>query len=157
MEKIAVFPGSFDPITIGHKEIILRFAPLFDKIIVLIGKNDTKKTLFSLEQRIGWVKDTFQNCPNIFVDAYEGLTTDYCIEVKANYILRGIRNGIDFEFEKNIDLMNKQLHPEVETLFLTSLPKFAHVSSSLIREIYIRNRDISAFIPPEVKIPFENK
>ena len=129
---------------------------MFDKIVVLIGKNDLKKTLFTIQQRTQWVENTFSEFSNIEVDVYDGLTIDYCRKINASYIIRGIRNGVDYEFEKNIALMNKELLPEVETLFLTSLPHFAHISSSLIREIYVRKHDVSNFIPSEVHIPFEN-
>ena len=114
--KVAVFPGSFDPITKGHEDIILRAIPLFDKIIVAVGENANKKYMFSREQRMTWIDETFSKYENVVADTYSGLTVDYCQRVEANYILRGLRNPGDFEFEKAIAQTNRKLMPNLETI-----------------------------------------
>src|SRR6478609_7996169 len=107
MKRIALFPGTFDPITVGHLNILERAIPLFDEIVIGIGLNSSKSTLFPLEQRENWIKEIFKNTPNVRVESYEGLTVDFCQKINANYILRGLRNMSDFDYEKNIAQMNK--------------------------------------------------
>jgi pantetheine-phosphate adenylyltransferase len=152
MKRIAVFPGSFDPITKGHESVILRSLGLFDTIIVAVGKNSEKKYMFPLEQRIQWIKDVFTNNPQIIIDSYEGLTTEFCKKNNANFILRGLRTSADFEFERSISQMNKKMFPEVETVFLIALPEYNALSSSIIRDIYRNHGDITPFIPDKIKL-----
>ena len=152
MKRIAVFPGSFDPITKGHESIILRSLGMFDTIIVAVGKNAEKKHMFPLEQRIQWIKDVFAGYPQIIVDAYEGLTTEYCRQHQAQFILRGLRTSADFEFERSISQMNKKMLPEVETVFLMALPEYNALSSSIIRDIYRNHGDITSFIPGNIRL-----
>ena len=116
MTRIAVFPGSFDPITKGHEDLIRRALPLFDKVIVAIGVNAEKKYMFPLEKRINWIKNTFASETNLEVHNYEGLTVDYCLNIGAQYIIRGLRDSRDFEFEKSIAQMNRELAPKIETI-----------------------------------------
>lgn len=151
--KIAVFPGSFDPITSGHVALVHRGLPLFDKVIVAIGVNSQKQSLFSLEQRIQWIKDVFADCPNVEVDTFERLTAHYCQRVGANYILRGLRNASDFDYEKTISQLNSIVGKGLETVFLISEPEHSHISSTIVREIIKGGGDASAFLPKEVK-PF---
>ncbi|MFZ4726562.1 MAG: pantetheine-phosphate adenylyltransferase [Paludibacter sp.] len=150
--KIAVFPGSFDPITIGHESIIKRAVPMFDQIIVAIGKNADKKSFFPIEIRINWIKDGFKDYPTIIVSEYSGLTIDFCKSVGAQYILRGLRTSADFEFERSVGQINKQLYPEIETIFLLSLPEHTSLSSSIIRDIISNGGDASQFVPKSVKL-----
>ena len=150
--KIAVFPGSFDPITIGHESIIKRAVPLFDKIIIAVGKNADKKNFFPIEKRIKWIKEEFKDYPSITVSEYIGLTIDFCKSVNAQYLLRGLRTSADFEFERSVGQINKQLYPEIETVFLLSLPEHTSVSSSIIRDIVINGGDASLFVPKSVKL-----
>jgi pantetheine-phosphate adenylyltransferase len=150
--KIAVFPGSFDPITIGHESIIKRAVPMFDQIIVAIGKNADKKSFFPIEKRINWIKDGFKDYPTIIVSEYSGLTIDFCKSVGAQYILRGLRTSADFEFERSVGQINKQLYPEIETVFLLSLPEHTSLSSSIIRDIISNGGDASQFVPKSVKL-----
>lgn len=150
--RIAIFPGSFDPITLGHEDLIRRATPLFDKIIVAVGINSQKKSLFSLEQRIDWLNDVFKNDQNVFVDSYEGLTVRFCKEQKSKFIIRGLRNSSDFEYEKQISQLNKILGEGIETIFLVSQPEFSHISSSIVREIIKNNGDASTLIPKSIHI-----
>ncbi|MFZ4411648.1 MAG: pantetheine-phosphate adenylyltransferase [Bacteroidales bacterium] len=150
--KIAVFPGSFDPITIGHESIIKRAVPLFDQIIVAIGKNADKKSFFPIEKRIEWVQSVFADYPSITVSEYSGLTIDFCKSVDAQYILRGLRTSADFEFERRVGQINKQLYPEIENVFLLSLPEHTSLSSSIIRDIVSNGGDASIFVPKSVKL-----
>ena len=150
--KIAVFPGSFDPITIGHESIIKRAVPMFDKIIVAIGKNADKKNFFPLEKRIEWIKAVFKDNPSITVSEYSGLTIDFCKSVNAQYLLRGLRTSADFEFERRVGQINKLLYPEIETIFLLSLPEHTSLSSSIIRDIISNGGDASQFVPKSVKL-----
>jgi pantetheine-phosphate adenylyltransferase len=150
--KIAVFPGSFDPITIGHESIIKRAVPLFDKIIVAVGKNADKKSFFPIEKRINWIKEEFKDYPTIIVSEYTGLTIDFCKSVNAQYLLRGLRTSADFEFERSVGQINKQLYPEIETVFLLSLPEHTSVSSSIIRDIISNGGNASCFVPKSVKL-----
>lgn len=145
--KIAVFPGSFDPITVGHESIILRSLKLFDKVILAIGVNSQKNYMFSLDQRKSSLKRCFSDYPQIEITDYSGLTVDYCKKINANFIIRGLRVAADFEFERNIALMNKELAPEIETLFLISEPKHSALSSTVVRDIYRNGGDISKFVP----------
>lgn len=150
--NIAVFPGSFDPITLGHLDIIRRALPLFDKIIIGIGTNTTKKNLFSLEKREVWIKNIFKLEKKITVRHYMGLTVDFCKKMNAQYVLRGLRSSTDYEYETAIAQMNKSLSENIETIFIVSLPQFAHISSSIVREIIISGGNAKQFLPEEVLI-----
>ena len=152
MEKIAVFPGSFDPITKGHVSIVIRAIPLFDKIIVAIGKNSVKQGYFDIEKRIEWIKYAFKNNPTVSATVFEGLTVDFCEKMSATHILRGIRNSADFEYEKNIAQMNRSIQPALETIFLLTTPELTHIHSSLIREIHRYGGDIAQFIPDGISL-----
>ena len=148
--KIAVFPGTFDPVTIGHTNIIERGESLFDKVYIAIGVNDKKKTYFDLETRITWLEKLYKDNNKIFIESYEGLTVDFCKKVNAGFILRGLRSMEDFEYEKRIALVNKQLLPQVESVFLYSTAEFGAVSSSFVREILSCSGDVSSFVPEEL-------
>lgn len=152
MDRIVLFPGSFDPITLGHENIVRRAIPLFDKIIIAVGKNANKNYMFSLEQRIQWIKDTFADVPTVEVCTYEGLTVDFAIEQGANFLLRGVRNPADFEFEKSIAMANRQMHPEMETVFLLTSARYSYISSSIVRDVLRNGGDYSLFVPAAVRI-----
>jgi len=149
--RIAVFPGSFDPFTKGHEAIVRRGISLFDKIIVAIGENSEKKSFFRLEQRLAWIEEIFSDVDNVEVTSYAGLTSKFCESVHAKYILRGLRNGTDFAFEKNIALVNKEMHGELETVFLLTDPEYAYITSTIVREILKHGGDASKFIPEQIK------
>lgn len=157
MENIALFPGSFDPITLGHVSIVKRAVPLFDKIIVALGVNATKQHMFSVEQRQQWIEEVFSDEPKVVVQTYSGLTIDYCKEVNAQYILRGLRTAADFEFERGIGQVNKMLYPDLDTVFLLTEPKFTPISSSIVRDVYRNGGDISAMVPPAVSDTLSEK
>ncbi|MCF8228460.1 MAG: pantetheine-phosphate adenylyltransferase [Bacteroidales bacterium] len=150
MEKIAVFPGSFDPITRGHESIIRRAVPLFDKIVVAIGQNVEKKVLFPLEKRKTWIEQTFKNEDKISVDVYSGLTVDYCRKMNARFLLRGLRTSADFEFERSIGQVNKKLYPDIETVFLLTTPELTAINSSIVRDVFSHGGDISQLVPDGV-------
>lgn len=151
MERIALFPGSFDPITKGHESIIRRALPLFDKIIVGIGVNDEKKSFFTAEQRVSWIRELFVDDPNVEVIEYDGLTVDICKMYNANYILRGLRTSADFEFERMVGQINKKLENDIETVYFLTLPEYTTLNSSVVREVYKYGGDISQFVPVTVK------
>lgn len=151
--KIAVFPGSFDPITLGHVDLVSRALPLFDKIVVAVGINSKKESLFSLEQRMQWLRDVFSDMPNVEVDSFEGLTVHYCKRIKAKYLLRGLRNASDFDYEKTISQLNHIVGNQIDTVFFISKPEYSHISSTIVREIITGGGDASPFVPPEVVIP----
>jgi len=149
--KRAIFPGSFDPITMGHVDIIRRSLPLFDELIIAIGVNSTKKYMFSLGQRKAFIEATFADEPKIKVDTYEGLTVDYCEEIEANFILRGLRNPADFEFEKTITQVNRRLS-NIETVFLLTSAETSFISSSTVREVIHFKGDYSSMVPSAVRL-----
>jgi len=151
MERIAVFPGSFDPITKGHESIIRRAVPLFDHIIVAIGENPEKKSFFELERRIKWVREVFAGVSAVSVESYHGLTVDFCKEKGARFLLRGLRTSADFEFERSIGQINKNLYPEIETVFLLTTPEYTALNSSIVREILKNGGNPSQFVPDVVK------
>ncbi len=152
MKKIAVFPGSFDPITIGHYDLIKRALPLFDEIVVAVGINSQKKTLFSLDQRMSWLEEVFSDYDNVKVDYFEKLTVDFCNKIGAHYLIRGLRNASDFDYEKTISQLNNILGHGLETIFLISKPEYSHISSTIVREIIKGGGDASPFLPKEIKI-----
>ena len=152
MEKIAVFPGSFDPFTVGHENIVLRALSLFDKIIVAIGVHSTKQPLLKLEARVKMVNKVFQSCDQVSADYFEGLTVDYCRKVKATHMLRGIRTAADFEYERAIAQINKRMLPSVESVFLLTTPEHTPVNSTIIRDIIWNNGDASQFLPAGIDI-----
>ncbi|MBA3648155.1 MAG: pantetheine-phosphate adenylyltransferase [Chitinophagales bacterium] len=151
MNKIAVFPGSFDPITIGHVDIINRGLPLFDKIVIGVGINSQKQYLFSIEKRIEWIKKIFEFEPKIFIQSYTGLTVNFCDQQQAQFILRGIRGSGDFEFERAISHTNRVLSRKIDTIFLLANPSLASVSSSIVRDVIVNGGDASPFIPEEIE------
>ena len=153
--KIAVFPGSFDPITRGHVDLVRRASPLFDKIIVAIGLNSVKKSLFSLEQRIEWLEDVFKNDDKVEIGSFEGLTVHFCQKVNSRYLIRGLRNASDFDYEKTISQLNSIVGENIETVFFISRPEFSHISSTIVREIIIGHGNAESFLPPEIKISYE--
>ncbi|MEY4280632.1 MAG: pantetheine-phosphate adenylyltransferase [Bacteroidota bacterium] len=149
-QRICLFPGTFDPITKGHTDIIDRALGLFDALIIGIGINSSKQPMFSLEQRIAWIESIYKNEPKIKVIAYEGLTIDCCKKYNAQFILRGIRYINDFEYEKAIADMNRMLAPEVETVFLTCTPLYSTISSTLVRDVIRNNGNVHQFIPDAI-------
>jgi pantetheine-phosphate adenylyltransferase len=152
MNRIAVFPGSFDPITKGHENVVRRAAGMFDEIIVAIGHNTTKQSMFSMEQRSNWVEQTFADLANVRTVIYEGLTVDFCKQHGARFLLRGLRNSGDFEYERTIAHMNKALWPELETVLMFTDTAFVSVHSTVIREIIKNLGDVSEFVPSSVKL-----
>lgn len=150
--KIAVFPGSFDPITIGHVDLVERALPLFDKVYVAIGENTKKQYVYPLEQRIAWLNEVFAKHDNVLVDYYTGLTVTFCREVGARYLLRGLRNASDFDYEKTISQLNHIIGDSIETVFLISKPEYSHISSTIVREIIKGGGDATPFLPSEVRV-----
>lgn len=147
----AIFPGSFDPITLGHYDIIKRALPLFDEIVVAIGINAEKKYMFSLEDRKKFIEESFKDEPKVSVVTYEGLTIDLCHKLEAQFILRGLRNPADFEFEKAIAHTNRQLS-DIETVFLLTAIDTSHISSSIVRDVIRNGGDYTILVPESVKI-----
>jgi pantetheine-phosphate adenylyltransferase len=152
MERIAVFPGSFDPITIGHESIIRRACSLFDRIIVAIGENAEKQSYFDIDRRLGFIEQTFADEQKVSVAKYSGLTVDFCKKVGAQYLLRGLRTSADFEFERSIGQVNKKLYPEIETIFLLTAPEHTSLNSSIVRDILRNGGDASPFVPAAVSL-----
>ena len=150
MKTIAIFPGSFDPITLGHVSVVNRAIPLFDKMIIGIGVNAEKKSMFSADKRKKWIEEVFINEPSVSVETFTGLTVDFCRAKGARYILRGLRTAADFEFERGIGQINKKLFPDIDTLFLLTEPEFTPISSSIVREILRYHGDVSSMVPFEV-------
>lgn len=152
MEKIAVFPGSFDPFTVGHESIVNRASKLFDKIIIAIGLNPKKDALFTLEERKNFIRQVFEDNPKIEIVHFEGLTVEFCKRVGAGYILRGLRTSADFEFERAIAQVNKSMYKEIETVFFLTITEHTPINSSIVRDIYRHGGDISKFIPSKMKL-----
>lgn len=148
--RIALFPGTFDPVTFGHLDIIERSLPLFDRVYVGIGTNSNKAPMFTAAQRIEWLDEIFRDEPKVKSIMYEGLTVDCCRQINAGYIIRGIRYVNDFEYEKAIADMNRSLDPAIETVFLTCLPKYTSVASTLVRDVIRNGGDVSGFVPAPV-------
>ncbi|MBL7889381.1 MAG: pantetheine-phosphate adenylyltransferase [Bacteroidia bacterium] len=151
-KRIAIFPGSFDPITKGHENILHRALPLFDEIIVAIGKNSSKQNFFSLEQREAWIKQVFAKEPKVRVETYTGLTIEFCKKMNAQFILRGLRTSADFEFEKAIAQNNKVMAPGIETIFILPVPELSAINSTIVRDIIRNNGDASQFVPQGIDL-----
>lgn len=147
MKRIAVFPGTFDPVTKGHVDIVVRGAKLFDEVIVAIGINSKKAMLFDLNQRTKWLQESFEHISNVRIEHYEGLTVEFCKKIGAQYLLRGLRNGTDFDYESHIAQLNKSLNEEIETVFILSSPELGYISSTLVRDLIIHNGDYQKFLP----------
>ena len=145
--KTAVFAGSFDPITRGHEDIVMKALPLLDEIIIAIGVNIDKKYAFPLEKRIKWIENTFAEYPKVKVVSYQGLTVDFCKKMNAGFIIRGLRNTTDFEYESIVAEANKKLAPDIETVFFLSDPSLRCVSSTVVRDLVKNGADLSSFIP----------
>ncbi|MGD1846146.1 MAG: pantetheine-phosphate adenylyltransferase [Salibacteraceae bacterium] len=152
MERIAVFPGSFDPITKGHEAVVKRAIPLFDKVVVAIGVNSTKSGFFPLEQRLTFLKQTFEGLPTVEVTQYSGLTINYCKGIGAQFLLRGLRNTADFNYEFTIASMNRQVGA-VETVFLMTDPEFLAINSTVVRDIIRNGGDATPFLPNALQLP----
>lgn len=147
--KIALFPGSFDPVTKAHVDILKRSLPLFDKVIIGIGLNSTKAAYLSIEKRKEMLSVVFANEPKVEVQTYEGLTVEFCKKIKASHMIRGIRTVSDFEYEKAIAQMNHALAPDIESIFIVSKPGYSSISSTIVRDIMRNNGDVSQFLPKE--------
>lgn len=149
-KRIAVFAGTFDPITLGHISVIERALALFDEIVIGVGHNSNKQCYFPLEQRLKWIKKIFHNSPNIKVYTYEGLTIDFCKSVNAHFILRGLRDGKDFEYERSLGMMNHAIANDIETVYLVTEPQYSAINSIIIRDILKHGGNASQFLPKEV-------
>jgi pantetheine-phosphate adenylyltransferase len=150
-KRKAVFPGSFDPITTGHVDLVKRALPLFDEIIIAIGGNSQKQTLFALEDRKKWIEKVFEGEPKVKVDVFEGLTVHFSKKVGARFLIRGLRNASDFDYEKTISQLNHIIGEDIETLFLISKPEFSHISSTIVREIIKGGGNARPFLPEGVQ------
>jgi len=151
MSRICLFPGTFDPLTLGHTDIIDRALPLFDKLVIGIGRNINKKPMFSEKQRLKWIREIYKDNPKVEALAYDGLTVECCRKAGANFILRGIRYVNDFEYEKAIADMNRSIDHKIETIFLTCLPQYTSVASTLVRDVLRNGGDVSQFLPAVVR------
>lgn len=147
MKKIAVFPGSFDPITIGHVDVLMRSRSLFDEIYVAIGVNSQKSILYPLEKRLEWIEKICKPYTNIHVVHFTGLTAHFCKSIGAQYLLRGVRNSTDYEYEKTISQINQTLVEGLETVFIIARPELSHISSTIVRELILGKADLSPFVP----------
>lgn len=152
MKRIAIFPGSFDPITKGHENILHRALPLFDEIIVAIGKNSSKQNYFPLEEREKWIRQVFANEPKVRVEIYTGLTIDFCKKMDAKYILRGLRTSADFEFEKAIAQNNKIMASDIETIFILPIPELSAINSTIVRDIVRNGGNARPFVPEGINL-----
>jgi len=152
MKKVAVFAGSFDPFTVGHESVVRRALPLFDKIIIAVGFNQEKKQLFSIEKRMAMINDVFNDEPKVSIDKYTGLTVDYCRKTGAKYLLRGLRTAADFEFERTIAQLNKNMYPQVESVFILALPEHTPITSTIVRDIIRFKGDASKFLPKKTDL-----
>lgn len=150
MKRICLFPGTFDPVTLGHTDIIDRALPLFDELVIGIGINSSKVPMFTVEQRVEWIREIYKQEPKIKVASYEGLTVNFCKEIKARFILRGIRYVSDFEYEKAIADINRKMEHEVETIFLTCSPEYSTIASTLVRDVIRYKGDAAQFLPDVV-------
>lgn len=155
--RIAVFPGSFDPITVGHESVILRALQLFDKIIIAVGVNATKNNMFSVEERMNFIRETFAHEPKIAVEQFTGLTVNFCHEHDAYFILRGLRTSADFEFERSIGQVNKIMNQDIETVFLLTSTNHTPITSSVVRDIILNNGDLSELVPLSIVHHFKGK
>lgn len=151
-KRIALFPGSFDPITKGHENILLRALPLFDEVIISIGINSNKQSYFTLEQREKWIRHVFANEPKVRVETYSGLTIDFCKKMNAGYILRGLRTSADFEFEKAIAQNNKVMAPEIETIFILPISELSAINSTIVRDIVRNGGNAAPFVPEGIDL-----
>lgn len=157
MNRICLFPGTFDPVTLGHTDIIDRALPLFDKLVIGIGRNTNKQPMFSEQQRLEWLNEIYKGNDKVEAIVYDGLTVECCKQVGANFILRGIRYVNDFEYEKAIADMNRSIAPNIETIFLTCLPQFTSVASTLVRDVLKNGGDVSKFLPAAVNRTISKK
>lgn len=155
--KVALFPGSFDPLTLGHLDLIKRGSALFDQLAVAVMTNSSKHPLFSVDERVAQVKEAVQGLSNVSVITSQGLTVDLMNQIGADYLLRGLRNGRDFEYEKDIAAMNQFLDDQVDTVFLLADPKYQHLSSSLLKEVAMSGGDISAYLPANINADLQKK
>ena len=155
--RVCLFPGTFDPITLGHTDIINRALPLFDKVVIGIGRNANKTPMFTEEQRLNWIKELYAGEPKVDAVVYEGLTVECCKRVGADFILRGIRYVNDFEYEKAIADMNRSINGHIETVFFTCLPQYTSVASTLVRDVLKNGGDVSQFLPKVVNDTIKNK
>ena len=152
MEKIAVFPGSFDPFTLGHESIVKRAFSMFDKIYIVVGFNSQKDGFFPIEKRVEWIKKVFEHNSNVVIDTYSGLTIDYCKKVGAKYILRGLRTSADFEYERTIAQLNRAMNEEIESIFLLTVPELTPITSTIVREIVRHGGDAQKFVPFQINL-----
>lgn len=152
MSKTAVFPGSFDPFTIGHEALVRRALTLFDRVIIAVGENSEKKNLFSVEKRLQMISKVFEGDNRVAVLKFRGLTVDFCRQHKAGYILRGLRTSADFEYERAMGQMNRNLAPEIETVFLLTSAEHTPINSTIVRDVIVNGGDASMFVPSAIKI-----
>ncbi len=152
MKRIAVFPGSFDPFTVGHESVVRRALPLFDEIVVAIGYNSQKSGFFPLDKRKAWIEQVFLDEKKVSITTYQGLTVDFCKKLGANFILRGLRTAADFEYECPIAHLNNTMLKQLETVFLLTEQEHSSISSSIVREIFRHGGDVSKFVPEGVEL-----
>ena len=150
MEKIAVFPGSFDPFTVGHEEIVKRGLKLFDKIVIAVGVNPVKKEFLDIESRIKLIKKAFSDTDRVVVAPYSGLTVDFCREMNAHIIIRGLRTAADFEYERAVGQANRAMDSRIETVFILTSTEHTFISSTIVRNIYMNGGDVTRFLPEKL-------
>lgn len=148
--RVAIFPGSFDPVTKGHEDVVRRAIPLFDKIVVAVGRHSSKKGMFTIADRVEMLSATFEDCPAVEVASFEGLTADFAKAQGANFLLRGVRNGVDLSYEQTIAQMTRAMHPDLDTVILLTDPQHAAIHSTVVRDVLHHGGDVSSFVPKAV-------